>query len=87
MSGVILPKRSDQWLILYHVAKKVYHPILNDNFHSSCPIPEIFGTILTDYNYQLKHLSMAYLLSNNYTKYYLNRMTIFKIIFADWVVA
>ena len=28
--------------------KKVYHPTLNDNFNSSCPIPVIFGTIITE---------------------------------------
>ena len=34
----------------------------------------------------MKSLSVAYLLSNNYVKCYLNRTTNFKIIVAGWVV-
>jgi len=28
--------------------KKGYHPTTNDNFNNSCPIPVIFGTIISE---------------------------------------
>jgi len=28
--------------------KKVYHPTTNYNFNSTCPIPVIFGTVITE---------------------------------------
>jgi len=28
--------------------KKGYHPITNDNFNNSCPIPVIFGTNIAE---------------------------------------
>jgi len=36
------------WLNKDCVGKKVYHPTFNDNFNSSCPIPVIFGTVITE---------------------------------------
>jgi len=34
--------------LLYTVSQKVYHPTTNDNFKSSCLIPVIFGTNVTE---------------------------------------
>ena len=28
--------------------KEMYHPAFSDNFNSSCPIPIIFGTVITE---------------------------------------
>jgi len=39
---------------IYTVLQKVYHLTFNYNFNSSCPIPVIFGTVITEKNMSLK---------------------------------
>jgi len=40
---------------IYNVLQKtVYHPTFNDNFNSGCPIPVIFGTVITEWIYHWK---------------------------------
>jgi len=66
-------------------SKKMFLSRWFSNFHG-VKVFQGKADTLSRWGGKLNQLVMAYLLPNNYTKYYLNRTTTFKIIVAGWVV-